>query len=161
MIRGESAAGMKTDVIISIRPEWWHKITIGRKNVELRKSYPIRLIGMDYPSKSGFVAAVHVSGVPDISGFIHFYEITTHKTRMIIGSGMTEAQLDEYSNGLTVFGWCLDDVQKLKKTIPLEEFGITKPPQSWCYVQRRTQLAAFADRDTAYYADNGVLMPAT
>ena len=161
MIRGESAAGMQADVIISIRPEWWHKILIGRKNVEIRKSFPTRLMRMDIREKNGFTAAVHVSGLPDISGFIHFYEITTHKTRMIIGSGMTEAQFDEYSGGLTVFGWCLDSVQKLKKTIPLEEFGITKPPQSWCYVQRRTQLAAFADRDTAYYADRGALMPAT
>ena len=152
---------MNIDVIISIRPEWWHKITIGRKNVELRKSYPIRLIGMDHPSKSGFVAAVHVSGVPDISGFIHFYEITTNKTRMMTGSGMTAEAYETYSNGVTVCGWCLDDVQKLKKAIPLEEFGITKPPQSWCYAQRQTQLAAFADRDTAYDADSGVLMPAT
>lgn len=152
---------MTADVVISIRPEWWHKITIGRKNVELRKSYPTKFCLLDAPEFTGFTAAVHVSGVPDISGFIHFYEITTHKTRMITGSGMTEAQFDEYSGGLTVFGWCLDDVQKLKKAIPLEEFGITKPPQSWCYAQRQPQLAAFADRDTAYDADSGVLMPAT
>lgn len=127
---------MTADVVISIRPEWWHKILIGRKNVEIRKSYPARLIQMDVPSRKGFTAAVHVSGVPDISGFIHFYEITTNKSRMITGSGMTEAQLDEYSGGLTVCGWCLDSVEKLKKQIPLEEFGISKPPQSWIYVKQ-------------------------
>lgn len=127
---------MKADVVISIRPEWWHKILIGRKNTELRKSYPTRLMQMDVPDKKGFTAAVHVSGVPDISGFIHFYEITTNKSRMITGSGMTEAQLDEYSGGLTVYGWCLDSVEKLKKQIPLEEFGISKPPQSWIYVKQ-------------------------
>ncbi len=127
---------MKADVIISIRPEWWHKILIGRKNVEIRKSFPTRLMRMDVPSRKGFIAAVHVSGVPDISGFIHFYEITTNRSRMITGSGMTEAQLDEYSGGLTVYGWCLDSVEKLKKQIPLEEFGISKPPQSWIYVKQ-------------------------
>lgn len=127
---------MIADVVISIRPEWWHKILIGRKNVEIRKSFPSRLMQMDVPDKKGFTAAVHVSGVPDISGFIHFYEITTNKSRMITGSGMTEAQLDEYSGGLTVYGWCLDSVEKLKKQIPLEEFGISKPPQSWIYVKQ-------------------------
>ena len=132
---------MKADVIISIRPEWWHKILIGRKNVELRKSFPTRFMLMDHPEKKGFTAAVHVSGVPDISGFIPFYEITTNKNRMITGSGMTEAQFDEYSGGLTVFGWCLDSVQKLKKQIHIEEFGITKPPQSWCYAKRRKEIS--------------------
>ncbi len=127
---------MKADVVISIRPEWWHKILVSRKNVEIRKSFPTRLMRMDVPEKKGFTAAVHVSGVPDISGFIHIYEITTNKTRMITGSGMTEKQFDEYSVGLTVFGWCLDSVQKLKKQIPLEEYGITKPPQNWCYTKR-------------------------
>lgn len=152
---------MTADVVMSIRPEWWHKITIGRKNVEIRKSYPTRLMRLNIREKNGFIAAVHMSGVPDISGFIHFCEITTNKTRMIDGSGMTEAQFDEYSGGLTVFGWCLDDVQKLKKTIPLEEFGITKPPQSWVYARPTEQGFAFADRDTARYADSGVMMPAT
>lgn len=153
---------MTADVVISIRPEWWHKITIGRKNVEIRKSFPTRLMRMDIPDKKGFTAAVHVSGTPDISGFIHFYEITTNKPRMITGCGMTEEEFEAYSNGVTVFGWCLDSVEKLKKQIPLEEFGITKPPQSWVYVKAAPkQLAAFADRDTAAYADRGVLMPAT
>ena len=152
---------MTADVVISIRPEWWHKILIGRKNVEVRKSFPSRLMQMDVPDKKGFTAAVHVSGVPDISGFIHVYEITTIKSRMITGSGMTEAQLDEYSGGLTVYGWCLDSVEKLKKQIPLEEFGISRPPQSWIYVKAHNQLAAYADRDTAQYADSGVMMPAT
>lgn len=132
---------MKADVIISIRPEWWHKILIGRKNVEARKSFPIKLLGMDYPSKSGFIAAVHVSGIPDISGFIHIYEITTYKNRIIAGSCMTPEEYEAYSNGLTVFGWCLDSVQKLKKRIPIEEFGISKPPQSWCYVKRRKEIS--------------------
>lgn len=153
---------MTADVVISIRPEWWHKITIGRKDVEIRKSFPTRLMRMDIPEKNGFTAAVHVSGTPDISGFIHFYEITTNKTRMITGSGMTEEEFEAYSNDVTVFGWCLDSVQKLKKQIPLEEFGITKAPQSWVYAkQPKEPLAAFADRDTAAYADSGVLMPAT
>ena len=153
---------MTADVVMSIRPEWWHKITIGRKNVEIRKSFPTRLMRMDIPDKKGFTAAVHVSGTPDISGFIHFYEITTNKTRMITGSGMTEKEFEAYSNGLTVFGWCLDSVQKLKKQIPLEEFGIKKPPQSWVYAKCPIgQSAGFIDLDTAAYADRGVLMPAT
>ena len=128
---------MKADVIISIRPEWWHKITIGRKNVELRKNWPMKLICLDEPSKKGFTAAVHVSGVPDVSGFIHFYEITTNKSRLITGSGMTEEKINTYANGGRVCGWCLDSVEKLKKRIPIEEFGISRPPQSWCYAKQR------------------------
>lgn len=132
---------MKADVIISIRPEWWHKITIGRKNVEARKSFPIKLLGLNHPSKSGFMAAVHVSGIPDISGFIHFYEITTDKNRMIAGSCLTKEEYEAYSNGQPVYGWCLDSAEKLKKQIPIEEFGISKPPQSWCYVKQRKEIS--------------------
>ena len=126
------------DVIISIRPEHWRKITVGRKNVELRKSYPTRLIEKpDMGTSSGFTAAVHVTGVPNIIGFIHFYEITTSRGRMLDGSGLTPEQFREYSGGLTVFGWCLDGCRKLKKAIPIEEFGISKPPQSWCYTKKK------------------------
>lgn len=152
---------MMADVVLSIRPEWWHKITIGRKNVEIRKSFPTRLMRMDIPDKKGFTAAVHVSGTHDISGFIHFFEITTNKSRLIVGSCLTAEEIEAYSNGLTVFGWCLDSVRVLKKQIPIEEFGITKPPQSWCYTRQNKALLAFADRDTAAYADGGVFMPAT
>ena len=126
---------MNIDVIISIRPEWWRKILIGRKNVELRKSYPTRFCFLDTPEFSRFTAAVHVSGTPGISGFIHFYEITTCKSRMIAGCGMTEAEFDDYSNGLTVFGWCLDRVWKPAQPESLEAYGLDRPPQSWCYVK--------------------------
>lgn len=126
------------DVIISIHPEHWRKITVGRKNVELRKSYPTRLIdALDVNTKRGFTAAVHVSGVPDILGFIHFYEITTSRGRMMDGCGITQGEFEAYSGGLTVFGWCLDEYRKLKKAIPIEEFGVTRPPQSWCYTQEK------------------------
>ena len=153
---------VRADVVISIRPEYWHLITIGRKNVELRKSYPIKLIGMDQRSNSGFTAAVHVSGIPGVSGFMHIYEITTFRSRLIAGSGLSEADFEKYANGVTVFGWCLDQARKLEQTIPLEAYGIDRTPQSWCYAHPQIkQLLAYADRDTALYANQDILLPAT
>ena len=123
------------DVILSIRPEHWHKITAGRKAVELRKSFPSKLMQLNRRTVHGFTAAVHVSGVPDITGFIHFQEITTDRNRMIAGCGLTDEEFTAYKAGDTVYGWCVAAVWKQKKAIPIEEFGISKPPQSWCYVR--------------------------
>ncbi len=119
-------------VVMSMRPKWWRKINAGLKNVEVRKSWPTRLIALDTRDNKGFWAAVHVSGTPGIAGFIHFYEITTWKTRILAGSGMTEKELERYAKGKPVYGWCLDKVCKADKLLPLNEY-CARAPQSWEY----------------------------
>jgi predicted transcriptional regulator len=44
-------------------------------------------------------------------------------------------QLFEYANGAELYGWHISDLKIYKKPKALSEFGLTRPPQSWCYVE--------------------------
>lgn len=52
----------------------------------------------------------------------------------IDGTCLTEKELDKYSGGKLLYGWNLRDVVMYKNPKSLEEFGMKRPPQSWCYV---------------------------
>lgn len=44
-------------------------------------------------------------------------------------------QLFEYANGAELYGWHITDMKVYNKPKSLSEFGLTRPPQSWRYVE--------------------------
>lgn len=50
---------------------------------------------------------------------------------------LTQKQLENYSCGKQLYGWSLRDVKIYKEPKRIEEFGLKRPPQSWCYVKGR------------------------
>lgn len=44
-------------------------------------------------------------------------------------------QLFEYANGSELYGWHITDMKVYNKPKSLSEFGLTRPPQSWRYVE--------------------------
>ena len=42
----------------------------------------------------------------------------------------------EYSNGNDLYAWNISDLKIYDKPRELSEFGMNRPPQSWCYVER-------------------------
>ncbi len=44
-------------------------------------------------------------------------------------------QLQRYLNDKKGYGWHISDLKIYDEPIELSEFGLTRPPQSWCYVE--------------------------
>lgn len=51
------------------------------------------------------------------------------------GCCLTAEQMKKYAGGKRLYGWHLRDVVIYKKPKSLAEFGLKRPPQSWCYVK--------------------------
>lgn len=48
---------------------------------------------------------------------------------------LSYAELEKYSNGGNLYGWHISDLVIYDEPKELSEFGLTRPPQSWCYVE--------------------------
>ena len=137
---------MSKAVLISIRPEWCEKIINGQKTIEVRKTRP----KMDTP----FKCYIYKCGNGKVIGEFLCDEIIN-----INGAGRIQsdaarptclepAELHQYLGAATGFGWHIsnlriyDTPRELREFTGLREtkFGaepvpITRPPQSWRYVE--------------------------
>lgn len=48
---------------------------------------------------------------------------------------MSEVEAAAYSCQSPIYGWHISDLKIYDKPKKLGEFGLTRPPQSWCYVE--------------------------
>ena len=140
---------MSKAVLISIRPEGCEKIINGQKTIEVRKTRP----KMDMP----FKCYIYKCGNGKVIGEFLCDEIIN-----INGAGRIQsdaarptclepAELHQYLGAATGFGWHIsnlriyDTPRELREFTGLREtkFGaepvpITRPPQSWRYVEEDT-----------------------
>lgn len=150
-------------VLRSIKPYWLYLILIGKKKIEAAKNYPVRddwdKTCYFYCSKDlrsfkripeedkkwmskylGTIACKVV--VPDIYCVLTFPEMFAghplFHTHSIRAACLTNEEVLEYSNGKTVFGWLLKQLDKFDAPLELGSFvnhrGVKKAPQSWCYI---------------------------
>ncbi len=119
-------------VCISIKSEYWHSILAGRKKLELRKSFPTRL------RFSPFNVLVHVSGTDCIAG-----QFTCAGIREYVPQDYAQAAYEamvntefihNYAKGRKLYGWQVTNPQEFTACRKLEEYGISRAPQSWCYI---------------------------
>lgn len=153
-------------VLLSIRPKWCEKICheIGKdengkpiyeKRIEVRKTAPKEvpfkvLIYCSYGNdrenymlgKRGKVIGGFVCDrITDISVVVrncnedynHVYHNDECK-----GSCLTWKELQEYGKGKPLYGWHISDLKIYDKPILLEELGVTRPPQSYMFVEDLT-----------------------
>lgn len=143
-------------VIMSINPEWCDLIVQGKKTVELRKSKPSLKVCMELPfnftvyiyctkSPKAFNGGQRVIGYftckwfdsifPDgfFVGDTHLW-CTNPAEDAITGYCLTEEEIKKYLKGKKGYGWHIDDLVIYEQPKTLEEFGLKRPPQSWCYV---------------------------
>lgn len=133
-------------VLISIRQEWCQKIMEGRKTIEVRKTRP----KMDTP----FKCYIYKCGNGKVIG-----EFLCDQIININGAGripsdaarptcLEPAELHQYLGAATGFGWNISDLRVYDHPRDLWEFTglretkyglapgpITRPPQSWRYVE--------------------------
>lgn len=134
-------------VMLSIRPEWCEKIAQGRKTMELRKSKP----KLELPFKCFIYCTKHR---PELTQSAFSEEISNGR---VVGEFVCDAVLShcemanadlaeqmscvrrekirEYSDGKEVFGWHISNLEIYETPENLGTFGMSRPPQSWCYVE--------------------------
>ena len=49
---------------------------------------------------------------------------------------LSRSMLFDYAKGKPVYGWHISDLIIYDKPIDLSDFGIKRPPQSWCHVEK-------------------------
>lgn len=121
-----------TEILISLMPKWCKKILRGEKIIELRKSKPqcecpVRLFL--YETKKGRGAVVGECLCYCIAEIDH-PEIVTD------GSCLTTQQIKDYAKGKKAYAWYVGKVITYERPVPISDFGITRAPQSWCYIRR-------------------------
>ena len=137
---------MSKAVLISIRPKWCEKIISGEKTIEVRKTRP----KMDTP----FKCYIYKCGNGKVVG-----EFLCDQIININGAGripsdaarptcLEPAELHQYLGAATGFGWHISNLRIYDHPRDLWEFTglrqtkfglapgpITRPPQSWRYVE--------------------------
>lgn len=48
---------------------------------------------------------------------------------------MTLDEIEKYGKGKRLWGWHITDYKRYKEPKMLADFGLTRPPQDWCYVE--------------------------
>ena len=143
-------------VLISIRPKWCEKIARGEKTIEVRKTRPkldtpfkcyiyctlsgspeaFESWGKDvakwnrenWGERKGKVIGEFVCDRIDMLAPLNHCDANVEKD-----SCLTREQIVRYLRGKG-YGWHISDLQIYNKPRELSEFGLTRPFQSWGYV---------------------------
>lgn len=136
---------MSKAVLISIRPEWCQKIMAGRKTVEVRKTRP----KMNPP----FKCYIYKCGNGKVIGEFLCDEIIEdrtygHNEEFYRAACMSAYDAAAYAMQSPMYGWHISDLRVYDHPRDLWEFTglretkfgaeqvqITRPPQSWRYVE--------------------------
>lgn len=125
-------------VLLSIRPEWSRKIVTGEKTIEVRKTKPVK-------AKLPFLCYLYETSEGNglgkvIAGFIcdatapYTYPFSYSEneccTPLREMAKMTPAEVWEYGQGRTLYGWHISKLVIYDKPRSLSEFCF--PPERFC-----------------------------
>lgn len=150
---------MSKAVLISIQPKWCELIASGKKTIEVRKTKPKISTPFKcyiYQTKRTWIYNIY-SKIADwqqkvIGEFVCDTIITDrtfgHDTLFNAISCMNDAEIAAYCTKSEMYGWHISKLKIYDKPKELGEFykpticdynefeQITRPLQSWCYVER-------------------------
>lgn len=151
---------MSKAVLISIQPKWCELIASGKKKIEVRKTkpkiptplkcyiYETKAIYKPSGSHCLFQGRGKVIGefvCDEITGGFWIAPFTDYSQSQ---SCLSYDEVCDYANGKPIFAWHISELKIYDKPKELSEFykpaicdynefeQITRPPQSWCYVER-------------------------
>ena len=144
---------MEKDVLISIRPNWCEKILSGYKTLEIRKTRPKLKTPFKcyiYQTMTGYVSKSKENDilVPIAYGKVigEFVCDRIQKTFDPAGglvdvvdckmSCVTPKEIIRYADGKALYFWHISDLKIYDTPKQLADFGLSRPPQSWCYLTR-------------------------
>ena len=141
---------MTKSILLSVRPRYCELIASGKKKVELRKNEPkiktpfkcyiyCTKGGSDAKKKGQHLFCGRVIGefvcnaiFPIAFEYLGAQEIPEIEVPLFC---LTDKQVISYlGNGKVGFGWSISDLVIYDDPKRLGEFGLKRPPQSWCYV---------------------------
>lgn len=150
---------MSKEVLISIQPKWCELIASGEKTIEVRKTKPKLPTPFKcyiYQTKRTWIYNIY-SKIADwqrkvIGEFVCDAIITDrtfgHDPLFNVMSCMSDTEIAAYCTKNEMYGWHISKLKIYDKPKELGEFykpaicdyngfeQITRPPQSWCYVER-------------------------
>ena len=147
-------------VMLSIQPKWCKKIADRNKTIEIRKTRP----KIDVPFKcyiyctkgnlpndilrvvccedGGYVVNGTVIGefvcdeLEDFQEFEYDYPALLRHINLRASTNGDYLFLNDYLKGEKKgYSWNISDLKIYDKPKKLNEFGLNRPPQSWCYVE--------------------------
>jgi len=124
---------MNDSVILSINPKWCNKIVSGLKTKEVRKSEPkIKCPFKCYIYSTHPVKKVIGEFICDYisRGYSDLVDVVDAKE-----SCLSPAEIIQYANGKSPYFWNITELNVYDNPRDIEDFGIKKAPQSWCYVK--------------------------
>ena len=127
----------KEEVLLSLHPKWWDLIKKGEKTIEIRKTKPQNMF-------LPFRVIVYLTGGIGVVGMFECDSLvsTIRPEYLVDGSCLTKEELEIYADGKKLCGWRVKpgSVVEYETPIPLEEAtGLTRPPQSWQYLNRKNE----------------------
>lgn len=130
------------NVILSIHPKWAKLIYEGKKTVEWRKTTPYRLRPTDN------IYLYETSPVKKVTGRIKMYSHAILSIEDVMaredGYGMNyidsgcvpiEDLLAYEGKSKALVAWCIGMAKKFNESLDIDELGLKRPPQSWCYTE--------------------------
>lgn len=148
-------------VLISIKPRYCKLIVSGEKTVEIRKTKPelvppFKVYIYETKGKLQRLSSIfyEYEGKGKVIG--EFICKNIAKGNSQCGCCLSMQEINQYANGKEIFGWCISDLIIYDNPKELSEFVkfekcpyagmvdckkcnehhcITRPPQSWCYVE--------------------------
>ena len=119
-------------VLQSIRPNWAEKIFQGIKTKELRKSIPANI---EYPFKVYIYETKPGAGAVIGEYTCEGTETSKWPEHFVEGSCVSLEEIKTYMGKGKLSAWDISNVILYSQPVPLSKFGLSRPPQSWCYVK--------------------------
>ena len=121
-----------TEILISIQPKWVAKILDLSKRWEMRKTIP--------KAKGPFRVFIYqTEGGGVVGEFVcdSFTEVDPGEItkRILTDTQLTKQEALEYADGKTVYLWRIRSLVDYPEPKPLSDYGLDRPPQSWCYLK--------------------------
>lgn len=143
-------------VLISIRPQWCEKIASGEKIIEVRKTRP----KLETPFKCYIYCTkgegdclwrwstiTYDTQFPNerpnrLDGKVIGEFVCNYINKIYVpfgdktgGTCLNAKEIYDYVNRDFCYGWHISELKIYDTPKPLSEFGLTRAPQSWCYVE--------------------------
>lgn len=135
------------NIVLAIKPKWAKLIYEGKKTIEWRKTLPgkmdLKLLRDGKPNVKVYL--YETTPVKAITGFFYWGGVTIFDARGIkednprLFAGQTSIdELKKYQGeNCSVCAWHIDRPTKFFKNYSIQEFNLNRPPQSWCYTNRK------------------------
>lgn len=123
-------------ILISVRHKWAEKLYSREKNAELRKTTPRNL---DFWSKSQRIAFIYepeLGLVTGDMGIMAVHEVRNEEELLDYGTALELPEIEAYGPGRDgkYHVWLIGWAERYDEALPLGAFGLTRPPQSWRYI---------------------------